>query len=120
VTNVKLHAICHARAGDKGNDSLLVLVPFDLADFEPLVQAVQPALVAHHFNVAPSDVEVRLARNVSALVITVRGRLYGGVTRSLTIDPHGKTLSGHLLDMEVDWTDSPSEPGAAGRALRRA
>lgn len=95
--------MCHARAGDKGNDSLLVLVPFESADFEPLVRAVQPAVVAQHFGVAASDVDVRAAGNLSALVITVRGRLHGGVTRSLTIDPHGKTLSDHLLDMEVDW-----------------
>jgi len=31
-----------------------------------------------------------------------RGRWGGGVTRSLAIDPHGKSRSSHLLEFEID------------------
>jgi len=30
------------------------------------------------------------------------GALDGGVTRSLSLDAHGKTLSAQLLDLEID------------------
>jgi hypothetical protein len=39
--------------------------------------------------------------NVGALNFVMRKALGGGVTRSLAIDKHGKTLSSSLLEMEI-------------------
>jgi hypothetical protein len=36
--------------------------------------------------------------------------LASGVTTSLGIDPHGKTLSYALLGMTVDWPDAEPRP----------
>ena len=39
---------------------------------------------------------------IGALNFVMQCALGGGVTRSLAIDMHGKTLSSKLLDMEID------------------
>ncbi|MCU1593268.1 MAG: hypothetical protein JWO12_660 [Frankiales bacterium] len=96
--------IAHCRAGDKGGDSLLVVVPHDPDDLERLATALNPAVLAPHFDMKDEDVSVALAPGPGALVVTLRGRLGGGVTRALGIDPHGKTLSGHLLALDIPWT----------------
>lgn len=100
-----LHAIAHCRAGDKGDDSLLVLAPYEQGDFPRLRETVTCGLVAGHFAAdAPGQVSVAALPSLCALVITVRRRLAGGVTRATGTDPHGKTLSGHLLSLVVDWS----------------
>jgi hypothetical protein len=48
-------------------------------------------------------VTITAVPGLGALTLVVRGALAGGVTRSGRIDPHGKTLSGHLLDLRVPW-----------------
>jgi uncharacterized protein (DUF1501 family) len=107
---VILGDIAHARAGDKGNDSLLVLVPYDEADFEPLRCALTTNRLAEHFSLHQRDsVTVSSAPGLKAIVLVLRERLGGGVTRSTGPDPHGKTLSSHLLEMRLEL-----HPGWAG------
>ena len=99
----RLRDLAHARAGDKGNDSILVLRPYGVEDFTALVSAVTAARVAAHFRVPLEAVTITAVPGLSAITLVVRGALAGGVTRSSRIDPHGKTLSGHLLDLRVPW-----------------
>jgi hypothetical protein len=40
--------------------------------------------------------------NLQAVNFVLHGVLSGGVTRSLALDAHGKTLGAQLLDMEID------------------
>ena len=99
---VPLYALAHCRAGDKGNDLLLVVVPYAHQDFERLRKALTATEVARHFAVDPAErVTVTALLSVGALVIAVRDRLAGGVTRASGADPHGKTLSSHLLDWKL-------------------
>lgn len=101
---VPLRELAHARAGDKGNDSLLVIAPYARDDFDPLVIALTEERIGAHFGVfEPGRVTVTPAPMLGALVVVVRDRLFGGVTRSTGADPHGKTLSSHLLDLRVPW-----------------
>jgi hypothetical protein len=105
---VRLHEMARCRAGDKGDDSILVLVPHDAADYDRLVAAVSREAVAAHFGgMDPACVTVLPLPHLGAAVLTLRGRLAGGVTRSTGVDPHGKTLSGHLLDLELTLPDVP-------------
>jgi len=40
--------------------------------------------------------------NIAALNFVMTNALGGGVTRSLALDAHGKSLSSALLEMEID------------------
>ena len=110
---VPLYELAHCRAGDKGNDSLLVLVPYAPSDFERLRHAVTPQILARHFAVpTPERVSVTPLPSAGALVIVIRGVLAGGVTRASGADPHGKTLSSHLLDLRI--AGLPTDPAETG------
>lgn len=99
---MKLHAIAHARAGDKGNTTTLSLIPYRAEDYPRLVEAVTAERVKAHFG---ELVTGRVSRfecpNLPALAFTLEGSLLGGVTVSPGLDPHGKSLSFALLEMEL-------------------
>lgn len=98
---MRLYDIAHARAGDKGDASILMVAPYDQEDFDRILKGMIPSVVASHFGTLPELVTIRPAPALFAITVLVRGRLSGGVTRSPTVDPHGKTLSGHLLDLDI-------------------
>ncbi len=97
----RLGDIAHARAGDKGDTSILMVAPYDRADFALLMASVTTERVATHFGTTADKVALRPAADLGALTIVLRNQLLGGVTRATTLDPHGKTLSGHLLLLPI-------------------
>lgn len=96
-----LTEIAHARAGDKGDTSIIVVIPFDADDYEWVGESLGVDRVADHFGVAARQVTVIGAPKLTTYTVVITERLDGGVTRSRANDPHGKTLSGHLLDIQV-------------------
>jgi len=99
---MKLYDIAHSRAGDKGNTLTLSLIPYQEADFELLCSTVTAEKVKQHLKdiVAGNIVRYELP-NIAALLFVCDQALMGGVTTSLAIDTHGKTLSYALLEMEI-------------------
>lgn len=99
---MKLYDIAHSRAGDKGNTLTLSLIPYQEADFELLCSTVTAEKVKQHLKdiVAGNIVRYELP-NIAALLFVCEKALMGGVTTSLAIDTHGKTLSYALLEMEI-------------------
>jgi hypothetical protein len=104
----KLGDIAHARAGDKGDVSILMLAPYDPADYALVVSAVTPDRLAAHFGTTPAKIAVRPSADLHAVTIVLRDQLLGGVTRATTLDPHGKSLSGHLLQLDLDTAETGS------------
>jgi hypothetical protein len=93
-----------------------VLSPYDHEDFAQLLMAVTAERVGAHFGAPePGRVTITPAPALAALVVVVRDRLFGGVTRSTGADPHGKTLSSHLLDLRVPWFDRSAPMSSSAR-----
>jgi len=68
-----------------------------------LARVLTPRSVADHLGGLP----VRSVRRydlptLAALSFVLDGALRGGVTRSLALDAHGKTLGAQLLDLVID------------------
>lgn len=102
--DVILAEVAHARAGDKGDSSILFLACDRPEDFDRLSTAVTADRLAAHFGIADAGtIRVHRLPALAAMSIVIPRRLSGGVTRSPSIDPHGKTLSGHLLELRVPW-----------------
>jgi hypothetical protein len=96
----------HCRFGDKGDTGLFVVVPYVASDFAPLVSILTPAALSRHFGNLPAEqITVTPCSALGAIVIAMRNSLGGGVTRALALDIHGKTRSGYLLGMPVDWPE---------------
>jgi len=99
---MKLYEIAHSRAGDKGNTLTLALIPYDESDYPMLCQKVTVDKVKNHLNKIVSGNIVRYELpNIASLLFVCQNALLGGVTTSLAMDTHGKTLSYALLEMEL-------------------
>lgn len=98
----KLYDIAHSRAGDKGNTLTLSLIPYDEKDYEYLCDEVTAERVKDHLkDVVAGEVIRYELPNISSLLFVCNYALLTGVTTSLSLDTHGKTLSYALLQMEV-------------------
>ena len=101
-----LREIAHARAGDKGDTSNIGVIAYR-PEFYPLILAqVTVDRVARHFK---SLVRGPITRyelpNVHAINLVLERSLGGGVTRSLSLDPHGKSYGALILTMRVNVDD---------------
>jgi hypothetical protein len=99
---MKLRDIAHSRAGDKGDISNLSLIAYRLDDYPLLEKQVTAERVRAHFaGVVHGEVQRYLLPQLGAMNFVLHAALGGGVTRSLALDAHGKSLSSALLDMEI-------------------
>lgn len=97
----KLHELAHARTGDKGDTSNISVIAYDPAHFDWLREHVTAERVRAHFGaIIRGDVVRYELPRLHALNFVMRGALGGGVTRSLSLDAHGKSLGSWLLAME--------------------
>jgi len=108
---MKLYDIAHARAGDKGDTSILSLIPYRAEDYALLRDTVTAERVAEHLRgLVRGSVKRYELPKIQALQFTCSHALGGGVTTSLALDAHGKTLSSALLELEIECETS-SQPG---------
>lgn len=100
---VALHAVAHARAGDKGNRSNISVIPYLPEAFPFLVEQLTEARVlATLAQKGASACRRYLLPNLPAMNFVIDDALEGGVNSSLSLDGHGKSLSFLVLgDLKV-------------------
>jgi hypothetical protein len=100
---MKLRDIAHSRTGDKGNTSNISVIAYEAKHYPLLLTQITSARVKAHFEgVVEGDVVRYELPVISALNFVMSGALGGGVTRSLALDAHGKSLSSALLDLDIE------------------
>jgi hypothetical protein len=100
---VKLREIAHSRTGDKGNTSNISVIAYDERHYPLLLSQVTSDRVKAVFSgVVEGDVVRYELPNIAALNFVMTNALGGGVTRSLALDAHGKSLSSALLELEIE------------------
>lgn len=101
-----LRELAHARAGDKGNTSNIGVIAYVPHYFPILLREVTPERVKAHFRGIVAGPVTRYALpNLYAMNLVLERALGGGVTRSLSLDPHGKSYSALILTMHVEVPD---------------
>lgn len=99
---MKLWEIAHSRTGDKGNISNLSLIAYEMKDYEQLREKVTPSRVKEWFkDIVKGEVVRYELPQLGAMNFVMYDALGGGVTRTLSLDMHGKGLSSYLLDMDI-------------------
>ena len=99
---MKLGDIAHSRTGDKGNTANISVIAFAEADYGFLCRHVTVERVRRHLaGLVKGDVTRYELPAIAALNFVLTGALEGGVTRSLALDAHGKSLSSALLTLEL-------------------
>lgn len=99
---LRVHDIAHARAGDKGNTSSVAVIAYDDAGYDRLRRQLTEARVMAAFaHLAKGPVVRYEVPKLRALNFVIQQALAGGVTRSLRLDPHGKTMSALMLTIAL-------------------
>ncbi|MET3431016.1 hypothetical protein ABIC71_000479 [Herbaspirillum seropedicae] len=97
-----LREIAHSRAGDKGDISNISVIAYRQEDYPLLERELTAERVRAHFaGVVQGEVVRHALPHLGALNFVMQRALGGGVTRSLALDAHGKSLSGVMLDLEL-------------------
>jgi len=98
----RVHDLAHARSGDKGNTSNVAVIAYDDAGWERIRrQLTGERVMAAFAHLAQGPLTRYEVPNLRALNFVIENALAGGVTRSLRLDPHGKTLSALMLGIEL-------------------
>lgn len=100
---MKLRELAHSRTGDKGNISNISVIAYREADYPILLERVTAERVKTFFaDIVKGEVVRYELPQLAALNFVLYDALAGGVTRSLALDKHGKSLSSALLEMELE------------------
>ena len=98
----RLHDLAHCRAGDKGDTSTLSLIAYREEDYPLLAERVTVDAVRKHLQgIVLGEIRRYELPGLWALQFVCERSLGGGVTTSLGLDAHGKSLSYALLEMNV-------------------
>jgi len=99
---MKIKQLAHSRTGDKGNISNISVIAYSMKDYETLLEKVTVEVVKNHFSeIVKGDVVRYELPEIGALNFVMYQALGGGVTRSLMLDMHGKSLSSAMLDIDI-------------------
>lgn len=98
-----LRDIAHSRAGDKGDISNISVIVYRQQDYALLERELTAERVRAHFaGVVHGEVVRHALPHLGALNFVMQKALGGGVTRSLALDAHGKSLSGAMLNLHLN------------------
>jgi hypothetical protein len=99
---MKLREIAHSRTGDKGNISVISVITYDIDHYPIIKDHVTSQRVKEWFKeIVHGEVKRYEIPSLGALNFVMENALGGGVTRSLAMDMHGKSLSSALLELEL-------------------
>ena len=99
---MKLFEIAHSRTGDKGNIANISLIAYDIKNYGLLREKVTADKVKEWFaGMVKGEVIRYELPQLGAMNFVMYDALGGGVTRTLSLDMHGKGLSSWLLDMDI-------------------
>jgi hypothetical protein len=100
--------IAFARSGDKGNRATLSVIARDPADYPVLARTLSAERVqAWYRDSVRGAVERYSLPHLGAVHFVLHEALAGGVTRSLALDAHGKSLSSAILDLPLEEHQPP-------------
>ena len=99
----RLYDLAYGRSGDKGNICNVSVIARSPAAYAELKAKLTPERVKAHLGpLVKGKVERFDLDNIEAFNFVLHEALDGGGTRSLRIDPLGKSMAGALLHMELD------------------
>lgn len=94
--------LAHTRTGDKGETCNISVIAFHERDYPHLARHVTADRVKALFaDIVGGEVVRYELPHIGALNFVMTQALGGGVTRSLALDAHGKSLGSALLELEI-------------------
>ncbi|HBP31993.1 hypothetical protein [Advenella sp. FME57] len=95
---IRVYDLAHARSGDKGNTLNVAVIAYDDESWRILrKELTEERVMQAYMHLGAKSVVRYEVDSLKALNFVIHDVLAGGVTRSLRIDPHGKSLSALVL-----------------------
>ena len=102
---MKIRDIAHSRAGDKGDTSNVSVIAFDPKDYALLRDRLTVDVVKNAFgNLVKGKVVRYELPKIGAINFVMHEALGGGVTTTLRLDIHGKSLSSVMVNIDIPGT----------------
>lgn len=98
---MQLGEVADLRSGDKGDISQISVVVRNIEDYSQVVHKLSAEQIRDHLRLGAVDMYRYDLPDLGAINFVFSGALRGGVTRSVALDPHGKTLAAQLFDLEI-------------------
>jgi hypothetical protein len=99
---MKLRQLAHSRTGDKGDTLNVSVICYDPHHYEHLrIHLTAENVKAWLASIVEGGVRRYDLPRLAAFNFVLGNSLGGGVTRSLALDSHGKSVSAALLEMEI-------------------
>ena len=107
MKTMALREVAHSRSGEKGNDSMVSVIAYDIRDYSVLLEQVTIEAVQALYGPITKGVirryEVPL---IGALNFVMTDVLEGGRSRTLAFEESGKALSSLMLTMALQMPDN--------------
>jgi hypothetical protein len=112
---MKVRELASVRCGDKGNTLNAAVVAYDADGYDLLEERLTADRLRRELDPLVEGPVTRYELpQLNALNFVVEDALAGGVTRSLRLDGHGKSLSFAVLGIELDVAEDYSSAGSSG------
>ena len=99
---MKLRELAHSRTGDKGDYSVISVIAFKEEYYEKIRKELTVEVVKDRFSeICAGNITRYELPKIHSFIFELEHALGGGVTRSLALDAHGKTLCYIMLDTEL-------------------
>ena len=99
---MKLRELAHARTGDKGSVVNISVIAYDSSDYPHLARHLTAGMVEEFFaGLIAGPVDRYEVESLGALNFVLHGAIETGVTRTLALDVHGKSLSCAMLNIDL-------------------
>ena len=103
MAKVQLREVAFARSGDKGDTCNVGVVPYNEEDYEWLRREVTVDKVAELYGeLVKGEIQRYEFDGIKALNFVMKEALSGGVSRSLNLDAHGKSMGNLMLRLEIE------------------
>jgi len=111
MKTIKLRQMAHARAGDKGNTSNICVFTYRDEDYDLILDRLTVDRVREKFRgIVKGNITRYEAPVLKALNFVMEEALNGGVSRSLSLDRHGKSFSVLMMDIDIHVPDDYVPP----------
>ena len=109
--SITLREVAFVRSGDKGDTLNMGVVPFKESDFDDLARILTVDLVRQTFDpIVRGEIKRYEFKGIKALNFVMEHAMDGGVSRSITLDEHGKQKQSLMADMELPGWPRPPDP----------
>lgn len=107
MKKVKVREVAWARTGDKGDINNVHMHPYNEADFPMIREQLTAERVKRAYRgLVKGEVKRYEYPKLKILNFVLYQALGGGVSRSIALDPHGKSWASILLEMDVQVPDN--------------